>query len=95
MRSLTSTVAAVALLALGGCAASGTPGVDARFGDALRALKAQQLIDPDATQRHAQATPPVDGRSTREAVERHADTYRNPPPTNVINIGVGAGGNGR
>lgn len=86
--------ATAALLAVAGCSATGSPAWDARFGDGVRALNAQQLIDPAAPSRHAQTTAPADGRTTREAMQRHAETYREPPPTNIINIGVGAGGNG-
>jgi hypothetical protein len=83
---------AVSLLVLGGCAASASPNWDAQFGDPSRMLKAQQLIDPDAPTRNAQATPPSDGRTTREAMDRHVESYRVPPPTTVINIGnIGTG----
>lgn len=85
---------AACLLALGGCAATASPEWDARFGDRARALKAQQLIEPGAPQRNAQQTQKSDGRTTREAMDRHVETYRNPPPTNVINIGVGGAGGG-
>ena len=79
------------LLALCGCAASASPEWDSTFGDRSRILKAQQLVDPTAPTRNAQAAPPADGRTVREASDRHLETYRNPPATNVINIGVGAG----
>jgi len=87
---------ATALLALllGGCAASASPGWDERFGDASRVLNAQQLIDPAAPTKNAQATPSVDGRTVREASERHIDSYRNPPAPTVINIGVGSASSG-
>ncbi len=84
-------VCAAVLLNLCGCAATASPDWDARFGDNARALAAQQVIDPAAPTRNAQTSPRADGRSAREASERHAETYRNPPPTSVINIGVGAG----
>jgi len=87
-------IAALAVVLLAGCAATATPGFDSRFGDSMRQLKAQQLIDPRAPTRNAQATPPTDGRTLREGAERHVDTYRAPPPSNVISIGVGSGGGG-
>ena len=96
MRTQThSIVAAACLLALGGCAATASPEWDARFGDSNRMLRAQQTLDPGAPTRNAQMVPHTDGRTAREAVSRHVESYRSPPPTNVINIGVGAGGNGR
>jgi hypothetical protein len=92
MNLLQHAFAAAAALALGGCAASAAPGWDAQFGDSARQLNTQQLIDPAAATRNAQATPPTDGRTVREAGERHVETYRNPPPPTVINLGVGSNG---
>jgi hypothetical protein len=97
--SMTARAAQTALTALttltvlgvAGCAATASPDWDSTFGERTRALNAQQLIDPAAPTRNAQNTPRADGRTTRDAMERQAESYRNPPPTNVINIGVGAG----
>ncbi|QPF73556.1 hypothetical protein G8A07_11910 [Roseateles sp. DAIF2] len=81
-----------ALLALAGCTTpSASPGWDQRFGESMRALQAQQVVDPAAPQRHAQENGKADGRTVREARERQVDSYKAPPPSNVINIGVGAG----
>lgn len=90
-------VAAAVLLALalGGCATSGSPEWDRHFGDSARQLKAQQLRDPAAPQRHAGTEPVADGRTVREAGDRYVDTLRAPPPNNVIQLGVGQGGGGR
>lgn len=76
--------------ALGGCA-SGSPDYDARFGDAVRALRAQQLIEPGAPQRHADRTPPTDGRTVREGMAQQLESFRAPPPAPVITLGVGTG----
>ena len=92
MRTSNFIYTAISLLALGGCAATASPDWDARFGDSVRILKAQQLIEPDAPTRNAQAVPPTDGRTAREAMDRHVESYRTPPPTTVINIGnIGTG----
>lgn len=91
MRAITTIAAAACMAVLGGCAASASPQWDARFGDSARALTAQQLLDPAAPQRHAQQVLGGDGRTVHEAGERHVETYRNPPPANVISIGVGGG----
>jgi hypothetical protein len=80
---------AACLLVLGGCAATASPEWDAQFGDSVRVLKAQQLIAPDAPTRNAQTRPATDGRTMREAMDRQVESFRDPPPTNVINIGVG------
>jgi hypothetical protein len=89
MRHLKPLGIAACILVLGGCAASASPEWDARFGDSARALRAQQIIDPAAPVRNAQASAPADGRTVREASDRHVESYRSPPPTTVINIGVG------
>ncbi|ABD68544.1 putative lipoprotein [Rhodoferax ferrireducens T118] len=92
MRDSNLIAAAVCLLALGGCAATASPDWDARFGDSVRILKAQQLIEPGAPARNAQASLATDGRTAREAMDRHVESYRSPPPTTVINIGnIGTG----
>jgi len=82
-----TALAAIALLS----ACSTTPNWDRVEGDAVRTLRAQHAIDPSAARRNAGARPEVDGRTTREAVARVVDSYRTPPPSNVINIGVGGG----
>jgi hypothetical protein len=87
-------LAAASLVALGGCAATASPDYDSRFGDGARALRAQQLHDPAAPQRNAQNAGRTDARTLREGMDRHGDTYRQPPPTSVINIGVGGGSTG-
>jgi hypothetical protein len=92
MRAPNIVCAAACLLALGGCAATASPEWDRLFGDSARALTAQQLIEPGAPQRNAQTNPKTDGRTTRAAMDLHVETYRNPPPTNVISIGLGEGG---
>ena len=92
MRDSNLIATAVCLLALGGCAATASPDWDARFGDSVRILKAQQLIEPGAPARHAQASSATDGRIAREAMDRHVESYRSPPATTVINIGnIGTG----
>jgi hypothetical protein len=92
LRGLLIAAAIVAPLALDGCAASTSPNWDQRFGDGTRGLLAQQLLAPDAPRRNAAASAPSDGRTVRESVDRQLDSYRAPPATNVINIGVGSGG---
>ena len=78
-----------ATLALGGCATSASPEWDARFGESLRILQAEQLIAPDAPMRHGQTVPPSDGRSVSEAMLRLTESYRSPPPPIAIQIGAG------
>jgi hypothetical protein len=87
------SITAASLLALGGCAATASPDWDARFGESARNLNAQQVYDPAAPAKNAQARLHADGRTVREAGDRQVETYRSPPPASVINIGVGTGGN--
>ncbi|MBV8036203.1 hypothetical protein [Roseateles sp.] len=91
----TLSVLSMAAALLCGCAATTTPDTDRHFGEASRALIAQQVLDPNAPTRNAALTAKTDGRLMREAGGRALDTYKAPPPTNIINIGVGAGGNDR
>lgn len=93
MRGPTCMCASLCLTALlGGCAASASPDWDAAFGDRSRILTAQQLINPAAAERNADKASAGDGRTVREASERHLETYRNPPAPTVINIGLGTSG---
>lgn len=84
-----SLAAALTATLLQGCAVSGSPEWDSRAGDATRQLKAQQLLAPRAPLRNADARIKVDGRSAREAQDRYLESYAAPPPSNVINIGIG------
>jgi hypothetical protein len=80
---------ALAALLLQGCAASGSPTWDAQFGDSVRRLGAQQLIDPNAPQRNGDAQGPTDGRTARETRDRYIESYTTPPVTNVLTTGIG------
>jgi hypothetical protein len=87
---LAAASAAVLALLTAGCAST-SPDYDSLFGDATRVLNAQQLIDPQAAQRNADAVPPTDGRTMREAMDRQVESYKKPPPTSVVNIGLSGG----
>lgn len=84
-RLLRLTLSASLVAMLQACALSTSPDYDSRFGDAARALQAQQLIDPDAPQRHADSQTRIDGRSAREAHERYVQSFGTPPQSSVIN----------
>lgn len=77
-----------------GCAATDSLDDDRHYGDASRALRAQQFIAADAPLRNADTLPPTDGRTLREAVSRQVESFKRPPPTHIINIGVGGVGGG-
>lgn len=88
---LVGPVALACVAWLQGCAASGSPDMDSRFGETTRQLNAQQLIDPNAPTRNAQRRVRTDGRTVREATDRYVESYASPPTSNVITLNVGTG----
>lgn len=58
------------------------------FGDAVRAARARQTINPDAG-RTAARPDGLDGASAKATVDRYQKSYETPPPpVNVFTIGV-------
>lgn len=72
---------------LAGCA-SVTPNDDARFGDAVRAARAAQTLNPAAPARD-DPMPGLDGKAAISAQERYQDSFKSPPKTFEI---LGRGG---
>lgn len=73
-----------------GCA-SVSPNYDAKFGDAVRAARVKQTINPDVG-KTADEVAGMDGKAARETILLYQGTFREPPPVvNVINIGGGVG----
>lgn len=82
-----------AMLALGGCMTT-TPVWDAHFGEAVRAVKQAQIIDPQAAE-HAQSASGVDGKSANAAMNTYDRSFSQPVVTsNPYVIGVGSGSSG-
>lgn len=85
---LVFTVAAVgAVVQLTGCASSTTPVLDSRFGDAVRAAREAQTLNPTAS---ANRNPVlgIDGKAAVNSLERYQDSFKTPPKSfEVINIG--------
>lgn len=76
-----------------GCASysTQTPNYDTKFGDAVRQVRLQMTINPEASKNSDQVTG-MDGKSAREAMILYQDTFKAPPPVvNVINIGGNIG----
>lgn len=59
------------------------------FGDAVRAAKARQIVNPDAG-RSAPAPDGIDGTAAKATMDRYQKSFESPPPpANVFTIGVG------
>jgi hypothetical protein len=90
---------ALLMMALAGCAANmtesnSTPRLDSTFGDAVKAARAQQTLNPDASQ-NTDPVAGIDGEAANSAVDQYEKSFKSPPATgNVFNIGVGSGGSG-
>ena len=81
----------LASVAMVGCA-SKTPYLDQHFGEAVNAAKAQQTINPDASQ-NTDPVVGIDGQAANHTVDRYHKSFEQPPKTgNVFTIGVGTGG---
>ena len=84
----------VLLSALMAACASVTPNYDARFGDAVRAARISQTINPEAG-KNPDPVSGIDGKAAHETILLYQGTFRKPPPVvNVINIGGAIGGSG-
>ena len=95
-KTMNKTLVSILSIIVGGSAgcATRTPVLDRSFGDAVRAARAQQTLNPNAG-RDADPVVGLDGLAARESIERYKDSAKAPPPvTNVINIGGGIGGGG-
>jgi hypothetical protein len=81
--------------ALGGCMSS-TPIWDAHIGEALKAVKTAQIIDPHAGE-HAPAPEGIDGKSADSAMVNYDKSFARPvttPGAYVIGVGGGSGNGG-
>ncbi len=80
------------MAALTGCATSSTPQFDSGFGDAVNAAKAQQTLNPDASQ-NTQSVDGMDGKAANSVMDRYHQSFDKPPAVgNIFNIGVGSSG---
>lgn len=80
-------LAGVLAATLAGC--STTPLWDARFGDPVRVIAAQQVIDPDAS-RNTNPVKGVDGKAAQAAMGEYQRSFTQPQPeATAFTIGVG------
>ncbi|NMG28607.1 pilus assembly protein [Aromatoleum evansii] len=77
------------LLAAIAAGCSSTPIWDARFGDPVRVIAAQQIIDPDAS-RNADPVKGIDGKAAQGSMGEYQKSFVQPEPqTTSFSIGVG------
>ena len=93
---VTATVGIAALL-MSGCAETPIGGgtlLDRTFGDAVRAARLQQTLNPNASQNFV-APAGLDGQAAKATIDRYERSFEMPPPpVNVFTIGVGSGAGG-
>ena len=80
-------IVAVAGLVLAGCASSTTPRLDARFGDAVRQVRALQTIDQSASS-NPDPVAGIDGPAARNTVDRYRESFKTPPATSSATFSV-------
>ncbi len=70
-----------------GCGIPTTPDMNAKFGDAVRASRQQQILNPAAPVGNNPVLG-IDGQSAASTQDRYHDSFKSPPSTfNVLNIG--------
>ena len=88
----TGLLVIVSVVALSGCAVSTTPKTDARLGEALTVMRAQQTLNPEAS-RNTDPVTGLDGKAAKGALDNYRDSFRQPPveAASFLSIGVGGG----
>lgn len=74
---------------LSGCVSS-SPVVDSHFGEAVRAARASQTLNPQASA-NRDPVMGIDGRAGAAAMERYQESFKAPPKTFEIE-GIGGSG---
>lgn len=75
-------------MALAGCMTT-TPVYDQHAGEAVRSLRAMQVLNPDASA-NTDTVAGIDGRAATAAMDRYSSSYRTPPSDpNSYEVGVG------
>lgn len=89
MSAIKKTLLAAAICQLFAACASTSPNVDQHFGEAVRAARAQQIINPAASL-NPDPVAGIDAKASKESMDRYQDSFKAPPPSfEVINIGGG------
>lgn len=63
-----------------------TPELDAKFGDAVRAAREAQTLNPGASPNQDPVLG-LDGKAAVQAQDRYQDSFKSPPKTFEINTG--------
>lgn len=91
-------VAVAGIVSLAGCVATTTPETDSRFGESMSLIKAQQTLNPAASN-NTDPVMGIDGRAAKGAMDRYRKSFSEEPkegasPSQQFNIGGGqSGGN--
>lgn len=88
-KTLAGMIAIAGIVALSGCVATTTPETDARFGEAMSMMKAQQTLNPDAS-RNTDPVVGLDGKAAKGALDNYRDSFRKPPAEAPNFLGIGA-----
>ncbi len=87
---LAVNVATIGVALASGCAQT-SPRFDSQFGESVRTVTAQQILNPDAGAK--EVTEAMDGSTARQAVVGYRASFRDPQsPQNAFTIGVGGSG---
>lgn len=90
---LTTTVLCLGSSLLLGACSTTTPNLDASFGKALREARANQTLNPRASE-NKDPVLGIDGQAGVSAQGRYQESFRAPPQTFEVNsIGGGISGN--
>lgn len=80
----------LSMVMLAGCAPT-TPNLDAKFGDAVNAAKAQQTINKEAS-KNTDPVAGLDGQAANSVIDSYHKVYASPTPASSGAIGTVTGG---
>lgn len=82
----------LAVVVLAGCAST-TPRMDEKFGEAVNKAKAQQIINPDASQ-NADPVAGIDGEAAKSSIDNYHRVYKSPSAATTGSVSGGVGTSG-
>lgn len=75
------------LLAVSGCVST-TPNLDHDFGKSVSLLKAQQIINPEAS-RNTDPVQGMNGKAAKSGYDEYQKSYQAPAPLTPLTISIG------